>query len=736
MTEAEPKHEREGALPRALGAWLAPALVGVLGAACFSGALGGSFILDDWPLIANNRAVHSLGQFRAWFGTDFWNVDVAAAQLGDRLRYFRPLALASYALDWELGGGSPWVLHATNLVLHGLAAMLAFGMLRRWSGQLAPALLGALVFALHPTKAESVAWISGRPDVWLTIGIGIAAWGVARRLRREPGGLALELFGTAVAYLSKEHALVLPAFVVVESWVALGRPPLGPGVIVRLLGSALPQLCLTALYTAARAVWMPLRPFEISGLSPTTHAALACETVGRIHLLALWPGDLTMMQGMIRTGPGGPQIDTTFACFGLACSAGALGAMFALRRRWPAVSLALALWLGLLLPVANLVWSGFPNLTSPRFVYLPSIGLAWLLAELFGSLPARSRRGLQVAATVLPLALAARAVTRTNDFRSPTAFWNRELSEQPDLVIGYLFAANHERNRGRPRQALSLAALGFGISATDYSHSPARGALLVEALELAASLTPDAEQTDLRAIDHFIERLLGEQPARLDAAGLVVEVPAGAELRQKLAPRHPELLLARADIAARLGEDARALSLAQAAVKACPRCAHEWTLAAEVALRAGAPAWARAWFGGPHQRPWSAVPARQRARVERVEQLDAQIAAQRGPARLLLEVQRYLLLRLPGRAHAALLPHAQAIVLANPQVTQILAEVAARAGAEGDARALLSHLPPSEVERKLDRWSAARLQRDAPIGDRDDLEFQATLRQLLSQPPS
>src|SRR5688572_6514656 len=146
MVRIEAQHG-PGVSPGALSAALTLAAI-----VCFAEAVSGPFILDDGPLIAHNPSVQALGHWREWFAKDFWNVDLAQAQLGDRLRYFRPLVLGSYALDWQLGGGAPWVLHVTNVLLHVGVAWLAFFSLRRWMGALVPAFVAALLFTVHPAK--------------------------------------------------------------------------------------------------------------------------------------------------------------------------------------------------------------------------------------------------------------------------------------------------------------------------------------------------------------------------------------------------------------------------------------------------------------------------------------------------------------------------------------------------------------------------------------------------------
>ncbi len=71
---------------------------------------------------------------------------------------------------------NPWVFHSANVLLHALASMLVFAILRRLlpEGRDWPAAAGALLFALHPVQVEPVAWISGLKDVLCGL-LGLAA---------------------------------------------------------------------------------------------------------------------------------------------------------------------------------------------------------------------------------------------------------------------------------------------------------------------------------------------------------------------------------------------------------------------------------------------------------------------------------------------------------------------------------------------------------------------------------
>ena len=78
---------------------------------------------------------------------------------------WHPLTTISHMLDCQLYGLEPWGHHLTNILLHAAAAILLFFALRDLTGNLWPSALVAAIFAVHPLRVESVAWVSERKDV-------------------------------------------------------------------------------------------------------------------------------------------------------------------------------------------------------------------------------------------------------------------------------------------------------------------------------------------------------------------------------------------------------------------------------------------------------------------------------------------------------------------------------------------------------------------------------------------
>ena len=129
-------------------------------------------------------------------------------------------------LDCSLYGRNPAGHHLTNVLLHAATAVLLFLVLRRMTGRMWPSALVAAVFAIHPLRAESVAWVTERKDVLAGLFFRADAVGL-RRLRAAAvlarrGTLAVAALLT-MGLLSKSILVTLPCLLLLLDWWPLGR---------------------------------------------------------------------------------------------------------------------------------------------------------------------------------------------------------------------------------------------------------------------------------------------------------------------------------------------------------------------------------------------------------------------------------------------------------------------------------------------------------------------------------
>lgn len=144
-------------------AWSVIAIVGavLLG---YWPAIGNAFLSDDFNMRVLFRATDAGPTLdwplllREWWSG--WGGLEGAA-------YYRPLVTYSVLVDYAFWGTNPFGYHLTNLLLHTLNALLVAHIIMRIAGpgKRYPALLAAIIFALHPAHPEAVSWIAGRVDV-------------------------------------------------------------------------------------------------------------------------------------------------------------------------------------------------------------------------------------------------------------------------------------------------------------------------------------------------------------------------------------------------------------------------------------------------------------------------------------------------------------------------------------------------------------------------------------------
>lgn len=340
-------------------------------------------------------------------------------------RYYRPVFTLYLVAGRALFGLNAWAWHLASILCHlGAAAALWF-LLRRLSGRALVATIGALLFAVHPTRIESVAWISGVTDPLAAV-LGfcaVLATGVGRRRL----ALSTTLFGLAL--LTKETALVFGAFPLAIALAdrAGARAP-GQSAAVTPWQVALRT---TAAWFVVALAYLAVRHVVIGQLAPAIHevdapVATVVALLGHYTQLLVAP---TLMGLMVDPAP-----MTGWALLGLAIFAGgaALGG--------PARSLV---WMGglFLLPVLRVSTLQPDMLIQTRYLYLPAAcwmgAVAWFGVAGFaasGSERARSGRNA-LAGLVLAMVLAGCALSFAMNlpaWEDDDAVWGRAVLTAPD----------------------------------------------------------------------------------------------------------------------------------------------------------------------------------------------------------------------------------------------------------------------------------------------------------------
>lgn len=175
-----------------------------------------AFSSQRWVLDLPLTAIDTIPTLAA-ARTESWTeiFDVLLRELrGDATggHYYRPLTLASYTLDQWIHGGTAFGYHLTDVVLHGLATVAVFWMVRLAVDlPRVASFFAALLFLLHPAVIEVVPAIARRQEPLLVIGFCLAVIG-GRYLPLRVGWLLMAL-GSLIAVTAVERGLAVPGVV-------------------------------------------------------------------------------------------------------------------------------------------------------------------------------------------------------------------------------------------------------------------------------------------------------------------------------------------------------------------------------------------------------------------------------------------------------------------------------------------------------------------------------------------
>ena len=135
-------------------------------------------------------------------------------------------------VDAQLFGQAAWGYHLTNLLLHAATSMGLFLLLWRMTGRLWPSAFAAALFAIHPLRAESVAWVTERKDMLSGL-FFVLATGAYVSYVRHPFSLArysAVMVLLAIGLMAKPMLVTLPCvFLLLDYW-PLGRLSLPPAM--------------------------------------------------------------------------------------------------------------------------------------------------------------------------------------------------------------------------------------------------------------------------------------------------------------------------------------------------------------------------------------------------------------------------------------------------------------------------------------------------------------------------
>ncbi|HXO94404.1 MAG TPA: hypothetical protein VN825_09725 [Candidatus Acidoferrum sp.] len=378
---------------------------------------------------------------------------------------WHPLTSISHMLDCQLFGLQAGWHHLTNVVLHTIAAILLFLVFQEMTGSPWRSAFVAAVFAIHPLRVESVAWIAERKDVLSGV-FFMLTLGAYVHYTRKPFGIRYLVVALLFVFglMSKPMLVTLPfVLLLLDYWpldrfanvsstelklkVGFGRWWNQRSIVTRLSLEKIPLLALSfassivTLFAQKPGVDLPLI-WRIKNAF-VSYVAYIWQMVFPTRLAVFYPH---------------PEYRLSFweVALAIALLVGITATVVALRKKRPYLITGWFWYVGMLLPVIGFIQVGL-QARADRYTYLPQIGLylivAWTISDL--SLAWRYRcQILGAAAAVVIAALAWSAWIQNTYWRDSEKLWAHTLAVTSQNDVGHANLADLLLRRNRVDEAI------------------------------------------------------------------------------------------------------------------------------------------------------------------------------------------------------------------------------------------------------------------------------------------
>lgn len=379
-----------------------------------------------------------------------WN-EVAWVFTHENLHEWVPVTYVSRMVDSQIYGLNAGGHHLTNVLLHAVTAILLFLLLKRMTGALWRAAFVASVFAIHPLRVESVAWVVERKDVLSGLFFMLTLWAwldyvdkrsaFGNRQNAGPGAAVrdwlpaylLSLVFFTMGLLSKPMLVTMPLlFLLLDYWPLKRIPADGLSSVRSGLGAwrglILEKVPFVPLSVAACVATMLTQKNVVI---TAQHTALFWR-IGNVLLAytdylkhLVYPVGLALVYPFSTANP---PVLIIAACALLLAAITAVAVVF--RRGHPYLMVGWLWYIGMFLPIIDSM-QATQNSRADRYSYLPHIGLyimiAWGATELLKRWRYR-QIVLAGAAAVVLAALSADAYIQTGYWKNSVTVWTHSLA--------------------------------------------------------------------------------------------------------------------------------------------------------------------------------------------------------------------------------------------------------------------------------------------------------------------
>lgn len=424
----------------------------------FANSLRNDFAYDDDTQVLHNEFIRSFSNIPQALVTESWFWRAKQDRDPNKENkpstpYYRPVFTVYLMVGWKLFQDSPVGWHFLSIVLHLLIVYLAFLIMEQVTGDRILAGIAALLFAVHPLRSESVAWISGATDLLLSL-FFLLSFHFYLKFRKSHAtkDLVIACVTFLIASFTKEPAIALPILVVAYEFFVQEGPETLKERIIQTAKAAVPFLIISVFYFGMRFYSLGFMLSDKNYTNyPTFGVLLTIPIVICKYLYLLFcPFNLSIYH---YTPLVESPIDVRFILPVLFLAA--VG--FLLWKAWPVRAVRFgALWfLVNMMPALNLYAFEIHFMVQERYLYLASVGFSLLIAtgliaifkRLKADAPVRTssvRPALITAVVVLCLVLTAKTMAQNPVWKDDMTLYihgSEVASDQsmPHFILGHQY---------------------------------------------------------------------------------------------------------------------------------------------------------------------------------------------------------------------------------------------------------------------------------------------------------
>jgi hypothetical protein len=419
--------------------------------------LDNEFIWDSISIIQENPLIRDPENFTNFFTMSYWDRGQGATA-GN----YRPLLNVSYLLNYLIAGPSALVFRGINILLHALVSMLVYNLARKLGAEVWPALIGGLIFAVHPVHSEPVIWIVGRAEILAGLFVLLSFSAYIDFFER---GAQWKLFASVVLFglglLCKESAAIVPGLTFAHagiSMLAKKQPNLGRSFVGTTLLVAVLILYFIVRLEVLGTIGDNSEPGFFTAATPVEVAGTMVKVLAWAWALLLFPLWLSphydQLDFPIPTSIFDPTLILSFVALG-----GIIWFAIKLTRSGNVLGSFGIVWVFIAFSPYSHVLS-FQWLFGERFLYIPSIGLSILasavLLPVVGRKAQRGSLGRRIAWVALAIGLvllSVRTYVQDNIWQNNITLFELMVTEKPDLAGAHYALAEAYARKGQLHDA-------------------------------------------------------------------------------------------------------------------------------------------------------------------------------------------------------------------------------------------------------------------------------------------